>query len=55
MVQGATLTEELFRMRLYFPESLRVLTYSFPLLSPNHTGVQTAMPVFRNVASEMYF
>src|SRR5207302_8808956 len=37
-LQGATLTAELLRMRLYFPESLRVLTYSFPLLSPNHTG-----------------
>ena len=39
MVQGATRTWGLLRMRLYFPESLRVITYSLSSCSPNQTGV----------------
>jgi len=55
IVQGATLTRELLRMRLYLPESFRVITQSFPLCSANHIGVYTAAPFLRNVANERYF
>ncbi len=55
IVQGATLTCGLLRMRLVFPISLRVITYSLPLSSPNQTGVGTPTPVLRKVTSEMYF
>jgi hypothetical protein len=53
--QAAIRTWGLFRMRLYFPESLRVLTYSLSSSSPNHTGVGTAAPVLRKVERLMYF
>jgi len=49
MVAGATLTPGLLRIRLYLPESLRVITYRRPFSSANHTGVITATPLFRNV------
>src|SRR6185369_15783826 len=55
MMQGATRSCGLFLIRLYFPESLRLITYSLSSPSPNHTGVQTAVPFFRKVASETYF
>lgn len=35
--------------------TLRVITYNLPVSSPNHTGVATATPFFRNVVREMYF
>src|SRR5437016_1347522 len=49
IVQGATFTCALFRMRLVLPMSLRVITYSLPSSSPNQTGVATAAPVLRKV------
>lgn len=55
IVQGATLTRGLFRIRLYFHESLRVLKYSLPASSANHTGVRTAEPSFLKVVSETHF
>src|SRR3954467_1645649 len=55
ILQGATCTCGLFRMRLYFHESLRVITYSFPSPSPNQTGVRTGVPSFLKVVSEIYF
>ncbi len=47
MVHGASFTCGLLRMRLYFPESLRVITYTLSSSSANHTGVFTARPLFR--------
>ena len=55
MLQGATRIWELFRMRLYFPESLRVITNSLLSSCPNHTGVRTGLPSRRNEVNEMYF
>jgi len=55
MVQGAIRTCGLFLRRLYFPESLRVITYSLPFSSPNQTGVRTTEPSFLKVPREMYF
>ena len=55
MVQGAIPTCGSFRMRLYFPESLRVFTYSLSSASPNQTGVGTATPLLRKVERLMYF
>jgi len=55
MVQGAIRTCGLLRMRLYFPESLRVITYSLPFSSPNQTGVCTTEPSFLEVPREVYF
>src|ERR1700716_450248 len=54
-VHGATRTCGLFRIRLYLPKIDRVMTYSLPSSSPNHTGVRTAAPFLRNVLREMYF
>ena len=55
MVHGAIRTWGLFRIRLYFPESLRVLTYSLSLASLNQTGVGTATPIFLKVVRHRYF
>src|ERR1700756_1925528 len=52
-VAGAILTSELFRIRLYLPESLLVITYNLPASSANHTGVVTATPFLRNVVRLM--
>jgi hypothetical protein len=55
MVQGAIWTFGLFLMRLYFPESLRVIMYSFSSFSLNQTGVGTAAPFFRKLIKQTYF
>src|SRR6266576_1196229 len=55
IVQGATFTCGLFRMRLYFPESLRVMKYNLPFSSANQLGVCTARPLLRKVARLTYF
>jgi len=55
MVQGATVTWGLLRMRFVLPISLRVITYSLSPSSPNHTGVAIFAPFLRNVVREMYF
>jgi hypothetical protein len=55
IVQGATRTCALLRMRFVLPISLRVITKSRSESSPNHTGVATAAPFFRKVVSEIYF
>src|SRR6185437_15839156 len=47
IVQGATATVGLFRMRLYFQESFRVMKYSLPSRSANQSGVRTPVPFFR--------
>src|SRR5690348_2310740 len=54
-VQGATSTRELLRILLYFQESSRVITYSLPFSSANHSGVRTACPFLRKLATLMYF
>src|SRR5258705_5560172 len=55
IVQGATLACGLFRMRLYFPESFRVIKYNLPSSSANQIGVCTAKPFLRKVARLTYF
>src|SRR5207244_10296161 len=55
MLQTATRTRGLFRMRLTFHESASVYTYSASLCSTNQTGVFTPWPFLLNVSSEMYF
>jgi hypothetical protein len=55
IVQAATLTCGLLRMRLAFPDVFMVITYSFSSCSPNQIGVATPTPLFRNVVSETYF
>ncbi len=55
IVQGATVTLALFRIRLYFPNLLLVMKYNRPSDSANQTGVRTATPFFRNVARLTYF
>ena len=55
IVDGATRTCGLLRMRLVLPMSLRVITYNRSPSSPNHTGVATPAPLLRNVTREMYF
>src|SRR3982074_2626275 len=54
MVQGATRTWGLLRMRLYFPEVDRVITKSLSSSSPNHTGVATAWPVLRSILIQVF-
>src|SRR5690348_7954849 len=53
-VQGATSTRGLLRILLYFHESSRVITYSLPFSSANHSGVRTACPFLRKLATLMY-
>ena len=55
IVQAATRLFGLLRILLNFPRSVRVITYSRSLASPNQTGVGTAVPFLRKVESEIYF
>src|SRR5215467_4516 len=54
IVQGASSTRELFRMRFTFPAFGLLKTYSLPPFSPNHTGVVTGTPFLRKDVREMY-
>src|SRR5579862_2819801 len=55
MLQAATLTLGLLRMRLDLPESIRVFTYSLSSRPANQTGVPTPTPLFRKVVRQIYF
>jgi hypothetical protein len=55
MVQGATVTCGLFRMRFVLPILLRVITYNLSPSSPNHTGVAIFAPFLAESAKRDIF
>jgi hypothetical protein len=52
---GTTRTRGLLRNRLTLPDLAGVRTYSTPLSSTNHKGVETAAPLFLYVTRLRYF
>src|SRR2546427_6843004 len=55
MLQLATRTRGLLRIRFIFPVPESVRTNNSPFSSTNQTGVRTATPVFRYVSMLMHF